>query len=76
MKFENPFETGHIKNYILAYLSALVIVILFFIASSLFNDIKKHPKKKFNTTIEKKEKTPKQKTKDTKTSLKLLEKVY
>ncbi len=36
---KNPFESGQIKNYILLYVSVVVIMILFFIAASLFNDI-------------------------------------
>ena len=51
---ENPFESGHIKNYILLYVSVVVIMILFFIASSLFNDIENVEKKVFNTEIEQK----------------------
>jgi hypothetical protein len=49
---ENPFESGHIKNYLLLYASVVVIMILFFIASTLFNDIKVHEKKVFNTKVE------------------------
>ena len=49
---ENPFESGHIKNYILLYAGVVVIVVLFFIASSLFNkDETKITKKVFNTEI-------------------------
>ena len=44
---ENPFESGHIKNYILFYVSVVVIMVLFFIASSLFNDVKQVDKKVF-----------------------------
>lgn len=44
---QNPFETGHIKNYILLYVSVVVIVILFFIASSLFNEVEQKDKKVF-----------------------------
>jgi hypothetical protein len=44
---QNPFETGHIKNYILAYVSVVVIMVLFFIASSLFNDVENVQKKEF-----------------------------
>ena len=51
---ENPFESGHIKNYILAYASVVVIMILFFIASTLFNDIEDVEKKIFNTEIKEK----------------------
>ena len=48
----NPFETGHIKNYILLYASVVVIMILFFIASTLFHDVKDVDKKSFSTTVE------------------------
>ena len=48
---ENPFESGHIKNYLLLYASVVVIMVLFFIATSLFSDIKQHDKKVFNTEI-------------------------
>ncbi len=48
---ENPFESGHVKNYLLAYASVVVIMILFFIASTLFNDIEDVEKKIFNTEI-------------------------
>ena len=43
---ENPFESGHIKNYILAYSSIVVIMVLFFVASTLFHDIEKEKKKR------------------------------
>ena len=46
---ENPFESGHIKNYILLYASVLVIMVLFFIASSLFHDVPSVEKKIFNS---------------------------
>ncbi|MEN8303440.1 MAG: hypothetical protein ABFQ64_05165 [Campylobacterota bacterium] len=48
---ENPFESGHIKNYLLLYASIVVIMILFFIASTLFNDVEDIEKKVFNTEI-------------------------
>ena len=44
---QNPFESGHIKNYILAYVSVVVIMVLFFIASSLFLDIESVEQKVF-----------------------------
>ncbi len=44
---ENPFESGHIKNYILFYVSVVVIMILFFIASTLFHDVQVKEKKIF-----------------------------
>ena len=46
---ENPFESGHIKNYLLLYASVVVIVILFFIAANLFYDAKVYDKKIFAT---------------------------
>ncbi len=46
---ENPFESGHIKNYLLLYASVVVIVILFFIAANLFYDVKEYDKKVFST---------------------------
>jgi len=49
---QNPFESGHIKNYILLYASVVVIMILFFIASTLFNEVEVIEKKEFNTHIE------------------------
>jgi len=69
---ENPFESGHIKNYVLLYASVVVIIILFFIATTLFHDVKKIDKKTFNTEISKKpqeEEIPKRK-------FKLMDKVY
>ena len=50
---QNPFESGHIKNYILLYASVVVIMVLFFIASTLFLDQEKIEQKKFD--IEKRE---------------------
>jgi len=47
----NPFESGHIKNYILLYSSVVVIMVLFFIASSLFNEVKDVEPKVFDTNI-------------------------
>ena len=47
MKIENPFESGHIKNYILAYVGVVVIMIFFFIAATLWNEPKVYPKKEF-----------------------------
>ena len=48
---ENPFESGHIKNYLLLYASVVVIVILFFIATSLFHDLPGVEKKVFSTEV-------------------------
>ncbi len=49
---ENPFESGHIKNYILFYVAIVVIMVLFFIASTLFLDVKDVEKKVFSTQSE------------------------
>ena len=51
---ENPFESGHIKNYVLLYVSIVVIMVLFFIASSLFNEVETPDKKVFdvNSSLE------------------------
>ncbi|MEA3229087.1 MAG: hypothetical protein U9P38_08470 [Campylobacterota bacterium] len=46
---QNPFESGHIKNYILAYVSVVVIMILFFVATTLFNEVETYDKKVFDT---------------------------
>jgi hypothetical protein len=46
---QNPFESGHIKNYILLYSSVVVIMILFFIASTIFRENKEIDKKVFST---------------------------
>lgn len=49
---QNPFESGHIRNYILFYISIVVVMILFFVASTLFNDISSVDKKVFNVSKE------------------------
>ena len=46
---QNPFESGHIKNYLLFYASVVVIMILFFIATTLFHESKEIDKKIFNS---------------------------
>ncbi len=46
---QNPFESGHIKNYILLYASVVVIMILFFIASRLFGEVQDVEKRVFKT---------------------------
>ena len=74
---QNPFESGHIKNYVLLYASVVVIMILFFIASTLFNEIEVIEKKEFNTHIDEKiikEKELKKESK--KPKFKLLNKAY
>ena len=53
MKIDNPFESGHIKNYVLLYVSVVVIMILFFIATNLFHDVDEIEKKAFDTNITK-----------------------
>ena len=50
---QNPFESGHIKNYILLYVSVVIIMVLFFIASTLFNDVQQQEKKVFNKEVNK-----------------------
>ena len=52
---KNPFDSGQIKNYVLLYVSVVVIMILFFIASTLFNDVDTLEKKVFDTNITKKD---------------------
>ncbi len=77
---QNPFETGHIKNYLLLYASVVVIMVLFFIASTLFNDVKKIQKKTFdnnNTNFQKEKELKKIKDTETKkSSFKLMDKSY
>ena len=50
---QNPFESGHIKNYLLFYASIVVIMILFFIASTLFHEVGSVEKKVFDINISK-----------------------
>ena len=81
MKIENPFESGHIKNYILLYVSVIVIVVLFFLATTLFdNDQKKIEKKSFDvnaTLIKEQKKIELEKQKERKKPrFKLLNKAY
>ena len=45
----NPFESGHIKNYILLYVAVVVIMVLFFFASDLWIEPKKSTKKVSNS---------------------------
>ncbi len=74
---QNPFESGHIKNYILLYVSVVVIMILFFIASTLFHDVAKVEKKVFNTDINKSSSLHVEvKQEEFKPKFKLLEKSY
>lgn len=77
---QNPFETGHIKNYILLYASVVVIMILFFIATTLFHDVKNVEKKVFEVdensikSVDKKEQSVEENS--TQSRFKLMEKVY
>ena len=81
---ENPFESGHIKNYLLLYASIVVIMVLFFIASTLFNDVKEVKPKLFNIEVSKEliDKRAKDKELENseepsyKTRLKLMDKSY
>ena len=77
---QNPFESGHIKNYILLYVSVVVIMVLFFIASTLFLDQEKIEQKKFDSekkeqVAQKTEKTEEEKAPQ-KRKFKLLESAY
>ncbi len=80
MKIENPFETGHIKNYILLYASVVVIMILFFAASTLYtDDTKKIEKKSFdiNSSLPTRSEHRQEKVESMqKRKFKLLEKAY
>jgi len=75
---QNPFESGHIKNYVLLYASVVVIMVLFFIASTLFNDIEFYDKKEFNTQKEENSVPVKEEnlSKSPKLKFKLLDKAY
>ncbi len=78
MKIKNPFESGHIKNYILLYASVVVIMVLFFFASTLFNDVKKVEKKSFNIELPeiKKQQTAEKTVPKEEKKFKLLDKAY
>lgn len=75
---QNPFETGHIKNYLLFYVGIVVIMILFFIASTLFHEVEQKEKKIFSTELS--EELAQEKSEDVKEEPKqkfeLLEKGY
>jgi len=51
LNLDNPFESGHIKNYVLFYIGIVVIMVLFFIAATLFNDVDDVKRKIFPTEI-------------------------
>ena len=77
MKIDNPFESGQIKNYLLFYAGIVVIMILFFIATTLFHDIKEEKTKIFDTNITKKadiNSPDENKTDETKPSIILMKK--
>jgi hypothetical protein len=76
---QNPFESGHIKNYILLYVSVVVIMILFFAASTLLHDVPDIEQKIFDTNtsqnaLQNKEDELKIETNSTK--FRLLDKAY
>lgn len=76
---QNPFETGHIKNYILLYVSVVVIMILFFIAASLFHEPKAQETKLFDTNASKLEKVlpqTKEENNETQKRFTIMEKGY
>ena len=74
---ENPFESGHIKNYILLYASVVIIMVLFFIASTLFNDIEIFDKKIFDTNTSQVQRSVRQEVVETNSSkFRLLDKAY
>lgn len=77
---QNPFETGHIKNYVLLYVSVVVIMVLFFIATTLFHNVESVEEKVFNVDknssalVDKREQSAEQNS--TQSRFKLLEKTY
>lgn len=75
---KNPFESGHIKNYVLLYVSVVVIMILFFIASTIYREDVEIEKKEFNQEIKSsKEEIVQPKEKERLGSkIKLLDKAY
>lgn len=80
----NPFESGQIKNYLLFYGGVVAIVVLFFIASTLFHETKEMPKKSFvkeqdaSTAVKEPQRTPEEDIKEEprQSRFKLLEKTY
>ncbi|MCK9472401.1 hypothetical protein [Sulfurimonas sp.] len=78
---QNPFESGHIKNYLLFYASTVLIALLFFIAASLFHDTKSVEQKIFSTEQNSTKQTDKTEQKAVEVQgraekFKLLEKAY
>ena len=72
---QNPFESGEIKNYLLLYAGVVVIMVLFFIATTLFNEDKEIEQKKFNDKPVLKEEKKINKE-ESKPKFKLLDKTY
>lgn len=52
---QNPYESGHIKNYIFFYGSIVVIMVLFFITVTLFHTPVANETKIFDTNVSQKE---------------------
>lgn len=50
---KNPFDSGEIKNYILFYVGVVVIMVLFFVAASLFHEIMPQERKIFDVNVSK-----------------------
>lgn len=73
---ENPFESGQIKNYLLLYASIVLIMILFFIASSFFNEIEDVQKKVFATQNQESSEIKSEKKENIESRFKLLERSY
>jgi hypothetical protein len=76
---QNPFESGQIKNYLALYAGVVVIMILFFMASTLFNENEDIDKKVFHTTTVKTQNLEEKVTQETNVSaprFKLLDKAY
>ena len=78
---QNPFENGHMRNYVLLYVSVVVIMVLFFFATTLFNEDEKTIEKKvFNTEVNATQKQAKKEKEEAsqaeKPKFKLLQKGY
>ncbi len=74
---QNPFETGHIKNYVLLYVSVVVIMILFFFATSLFHDVEVVEQRVFEQESKKEKKQERNyEQNSSKLQFKVLEKGY
>ena len=73
---QNPFESGHVKNYILLYASVVVIMVLFFFASTLFNEIEDVETKIFSTEVKEEKVVVDTEEKSTKNKFKLMDSTY